>query len=171
MKFSFWNETIEAFPDLPDPASVDFNSAQGYPLFRIRADSELEPVIVSGMQSKARLRSLRSRDAINAVFLNSSDHEAQLVWLNYGGNEVAYDRIPPGTLCRISTFRTHPWIVRDVNSKQRMNVQHQQVVYCEDGPPVQIARPLIEHFLIISSPPLVECGAQVAYYGSTIYER
>lgn len=56
MKFSYWNETIEAFPDLPNPASPESNSGTldlgGYPLFRIRADSELEPVIVSGMQSK-----------------------------------------------------------------------------------------------------------------------
>ncbi|BDA50618.1 probable von Hippel-Lindau disease tumor suppressor at N-terminal half [Coccomyxa sp. Obi] len=158
-----WEESIHALPDLPDPWRTPVTCPHNpfeYPFYRSRADTELEPVVISNIESQVRLRSFKSRERINAIYVNNSSYEVQLVWLNYDGNEVAYDRISPYTICRLSTFKTHPWIFRDVKSRRRLNWNDQQVVYCEQAPIVQLPGLQLEHYIIINPPSLIEWTEQ-----------
>ncbi|KAF6260536.1 hypothetical protein COO60DRAFT_1700269 [Scenedesmus sp. NREL 46B-D3] len=60
-----------------------------------------------------RLHSLNSRELCYLNITNSTPHAVRMLWLDYQGNEVAYEKIAAGGVLRQQTFLTHPWMVRE----------------------------------------------------------
>ncbi len=71
MNFPYWNEGIVLFPDLPDPSALNLTSAHDYPFYRCRAETELEPVVTSGVQTEVLLSGIRDDKPMQNIFLPS----------------------------------------------------------------------------------------------------
>lgn len=60
-----WEESVDALPDIPDPrglpASSLLHTPFEYPLYRSRADNELEPVVVLNIELKVSSRYIAGR--------------------------------------------------------------------------------------------------------------
>ncbi|KAH3894195.1 hypothetical protein DPMN_018352 [Dreissena polymorpha] len=47
-------------------------------------------------------------------FVNTTNRNVCLLWLDYKGKRVRYGDIPPGRGLLMNTYVTHPWIAYDV---------------------------------------------------------
>ena len=59
-------------------------------------------------------RSRPSRETRKAEFLNARRNHAAVFWVDFGGVEVHYADLPPGTTTTMSTFADHVWVARDM---------------------------------------------------------
>ena len=73
-----------------------------------------EPV----QRSDIRVRSSHARFPTTIQFINKTSLQAEILWLDYEGIEKSYAILRPGGETAFQTFLTHPWIVRDVRSRQ-----------------------------------------------------
>ena len=61
-------------------------------------------------------RSLRSENgdrSTSVTFINNSSGIVRTYWLNYQGQPVFYQEMPPGRSYSQQTYVTHPWVVAD----------------------------------------------------------
>lgn len=71
---------------------------------------------------------LRSRDSRQShrptlVFSNASQRTLEVVWLNHEGAERSYGTIDPnGRVHRVETFATHPFVIKDHSTGERLLV-------------------------------------------------
>jgi hypothetical protein len=59
-------------------------------------------------------RSRPSRETRKAEFLNARRNHAAVFWVDFGGVEVHYADLPPGSTTTMSTFADHVWVARDM---------------------------------------------------------
>lgn len=81
---------------------------------------------------QVRMKSLKSEVSTHITFVNKTGREMRILWLNFDGDEVAYNVIPPGQSRRQQTFATHPWIFRDLHTQERLIAGGRSVV-CATG--------------------------------------
>ncbi|CAB4011682.1 von Hippel-Lindau disease tumor suppressor [Paramuricea clavata] len=85
------------------------------------------------MVSLGELRSMESTVKSRVKFINRTDKEIEIFWINFSGQEISYGTLhaPPSRLSvvAINTFVTHPWIVRDCESRQRLWLNSKEVFY------------------------------------------
>jgi len=62
------------------------------------------------------LRSLTSEAEVEIGFENATSMALTLEWVDFESKPVAYQSIAPGQTVRQSTYRSHPWLVRDRHS-------------------------------------------------------
>ena len=63
-------------------------------------------------------RSLRSTDsklATSVTFVNSTQENARIYWLNYKGGREFYKELRPGQKFTQDTYATHPWVATDAD--------------------------------------------------------
>jgi len=60
-----------------------------------------------------KLRSKSSEEPVTVQFQNSGNETLQLIWVDYDGEEVVKDTIPPRQKRGQNTFVSHPWILRN----------------------------------------------------------
>ena len=76
----------------------------------------------SGLEllAQERPRSISSDTPVNVEFINESDAPVELHWIDYEGNERPGGLIPSGDTHRIESYATHPFVVRDPETKGRI---------------------------------------------------
>lgn len=91
------------------------------------------------------LCSKHSRHEAYVLFINNTPHTVRLMWVNYRGDEIAYDTLLPGHSCIQQTFATHPWMAREVHTATRLPINMQEA-FCphktqraQQGPPAPSA--------------------------------
>ena len=67
----------------------------------------------SGPNPLPPLRSVNSSVKCKLFFWNKSTRNAQIIWINYNGEEKEYFTLGPERSFIIDSFVTHPWIFRD----------------------------------------------------------
>eukprot|EP00878_Enallax_costatus_P007847 GHUV01008212.1.p1 GENE.GHUV01008212.1~~GHUV01008212.1.p1 ORF type:complete len:334 (+),score=107.18 GHUV01008212.1:732-1733(+) len=63
-----------------------------------------------------RLRSDHSKHPCYLRVKNTTPHKVRMLWIDYNGNEIAYELVEPGNTVIQQTFTTHPWLVREVTT-------------------------------------------------------
>ena len=81
------------------------------------------------------LKSLNCNTRAYVQFSNKSTRTVDLLWLDYKGKRVRYDRLRPGQQSQIlHTFVTHPWEFRDSQTGDALVVK-------DDGKHTQVYMP------------------------------
>ena len=62
---------------------------------------------LSGVQSQ------RSDTAVDVTFINASEGQRGVMWIDFGGAPVHYATLAPGESFAIQTYVTHPWMFTD----------------------------------------------------------
>ena len=64
------------------------------------------------------VKSYHSRNPTGITFDNQSMLDVDVIWLDYSGHEHHYVTLQPGGSTGFETYVTHPWIVRDRQSRR-----------------------------------------------------
>jgi hypothetical protein len=75
------------------------------------------------------VRSLHSKYKVKVKFINVSQRPVDLYWLDFNGRRVRYNTRQPGlgNKIQMNTFITHPWVVHDSETGQRLHLSGQPV--------------------------------------------
>ena len=68
-----------------------------------------------------RVRSYTSTTPTGIRFVNSSMLAVDVIWLDFEGREKHYQTLEPGGSVGFNTYVTHPWIVRDRQSRRLLD--------------------------------------------------
>ena len=68
------------------------------------------------------LKSLHSHVRSFVLFRNCSERSVDILWVDFQGELVWYGTLQPTEIKMINTFATHPWIFRDPDTGERMQV-------------------------------------------------
>ncbi|GAB1597938.1 von Hippel-Lindau disease tumor suppressor-like [Argonauta hians] len=74
-----------------------------------------------------RLRSQPSYQQSYVRFMNRTERQVDIVWLNYEGVSVHYKTLSSQHWVDVNTFVGHPWIFRDTNTGDKLVVQLKEV--------------------------------------------
>mmetsp|Transcript_6210 Transcript_6210/g.18727 ORF Transcript_6210/g.18727 Transcript_6210/m.18727 type:complete len:191 (+) Transcript_6210:182-754(+) len=66
------------------------------------------------------LRSMTSNHGTVLLFHNGSEKAIDINWINFGGREVIYAVVAPGSSLLQPTFASHPWSIRDHESQRAL---------------------------------------------------
>ncbi len=61
------------------------------------------------------LASQNSLDPVYITFVNNSKRQLHINWLNYNGEEVTQFNLEDGDSVGVTSYLTHPWIIRLTN--------------------------------------------------------
>lgn len=67
-----------------------------------------------------QLRSILSDEESPLNVANDSSEEVDLLWLDFDGKEQSYGTIASGESSSVSSYVTHPWIIRGLDSGRIM---------------------------------------------------
>lgn len=73
---------------------------------------------------------LKSKKSVRCSFLrfvNKTNRNVDVVWVNYEGARVRYKTLSPDQYLDINTFAGHPWIFFDSETGDRMVVQLKEI--------------------------------------------
>ncbi|KAI8127432.1 Protein Vhl [Lucilia cuprina] len=62
-------------------------------------------------------------------FHNSTQRYVNLYWMDFNGRQDFFTMLKPGAGIKANTFVTHPWIFRDSQTGERMQVKHQDIFW------------------------------------------
>jgi von Hippel-Lindau disease tumor supressor len=85
--------------------------------------------MVDGQETERPVPELRSKDNEHQSlvrFVNISQREVDIVWMNYEGQGVTYKTIPHKKSFDINTYVSHPWVVKDSKTQESMHLLHGQ---------------------------------------------
>ncbi|XP_061390940.1 protein Vhl-like [Musca vetustissima] len=85
----------------------------------------LEPPV----QPPPRLAAQRSNEQTHVFFLNTTQRQVNLYWMDFNGSQDLFTTLPPGAGIKANTFVTHPWLFRDARTGERMHVKHQDIFW------------------------------------------
>ena len=57
------------------------------------------------------LVSIESEHLATITFINNSEGEVEILWLNYEGEEVYYNTLQPSESYEQASYFSHPWVV------------------------------------------------------------
>ncbi|KFB35032.1 AGAP002496-PA-like protein [Anopheles sinensis] len=79
------------------------------------------------MDGEINLKSQHSEIRSFVLFINTTQREVDVFWVNYSARLIHYTTLKPGAQCMVNTYVTHPWAFKDRVSGERMHVRHQPV--------------------------------------------
>lgn len=103
---------------------------------------------------------LRSTDSTLRSFIsftNASHRRVEIVWINFRTELIPYRVLGPAENVRINTYKSHPWIFRDAETKELMNVNHNEVFWPEPYVPQANRTEVFIHFPIRSLKKIAMC--------------
>lgn len=80
---------------------------------------------------KVPLKSGPSLSLCYVRFINVTDKRVDVIWVNYNGVCVCYRTLAPRCYIDIETFVSHPWIFRNSDTWDRMDICKQEVYHIE----------------------------------------
>ena len=88
-----------------------------------------------GMAEQTR-KSIHSYHSTEVNFQNKTRRNVEVLWLNYQGEPVWYNRLPPGKGYRQQTYVTHPWVCVESDSGrfEMMELNKKEILYPEEKP-------------------------------------
>uniref|UniRef100_A0A1B6MM92 von Hippel-Lindau disease tumour suppressor beta domain-containing protein n=1 Tax=Graphocephala atropunctata TaxID=36148 RepID=A0A1B6MM92_9HEMI len=63
------------------------------------------------------------------TFVNKTNRDVDVLWLDYEGDPVKYHTIPPDICVNINTYVSHPWIFEDSETRDRRVVNNELIFY------------------------------------------
>lgn len=70
-----------------------------------------------------------SREQSFVLFHNTTPRYVNLYWIDYNGRRSFYAILRPGANIKANTYVTHPWLFRDSQTGEYMQVQKQEVYW------------------------------------------
>lgn len=67
-------------------------------------------------------KSLLSNQKVYVRFQNNTNRSVEVIWLDYTGEIVTYKLLGKGCFVDVDTYKTHPWLSIDADSKDRLLV-------------------------------------------------
>ena len=96
------------------------------------------------MSNLRSMRSAESKTKSPVKFINTTDKNIEIFWLNYSGEEISYGTLHAApsvpSVMDINTFVTHPWIAVDSENRQRLWLNSEEVFH---PPQPRLARVVI----------------------------
>ena len=83
----------------------------------------------SGDQPGPLLAAQNSLEQTFVFFLNTTQRFVNLYWMDFDGRQDFFTMLKPGAGVKANTFVTHPWIFRDSETGERMQVKHQDIFW------------------------------------------
>lgn len=80
-------------------------------------------------QPQPRLAAQNSLEQTYVFFLNNTQRQVNLYWMDFNGCQDLFTTLKPGAGIKANTFVTHPWIFRDAITGERMHVKHQDIFW------------------------------------------
>ncbi|XP_037944195.1 protein Vhl-like [Teleopsis dalmanni] len=80
-------------------------------------------------EGRYRLRSGPSHIKCYVLFVNVTTRNVDILWIDPGGIEKLFASINPGKKVKVDTFQTHPWVFRDKDTGEYMQVDHKDVFW------------------------------------------
>lgn len=80
-------------------------------------------------QHQQPLRSVTSTERSYARFINRTQRNVDVLWVDFQGNHRRYKVLAPGEIYKINTFVTHPWVFRDSETTAALVVNSEEVFY------------------------------------------
>lgn len=77
------------------------------------------------------LQSINNDHRSFVKFINSTQRNVTLYWIDYQGQAISYGIMTPGDTKDINTFVTHPWIFVDDETRDRYVVNQKDVFFPE----------------------------------------
>jgi phage-related protein len=69
------------------------------------------------------LRSIESTQKVNNIkFKNTVNEAVEMFWIDFKGKEVSYGKLPKNGIMNMSTFVTHPWVVKLAGTDKRIKI-------------------------------------------------
>lgn len=75
------------------------------------------------------LAAQNSLEQTYVFFLNTTQRLINLYWMDFNGRQDFFTTLKPGAGIKANTFVTHPWIFRDSQTGERMQVKHQDIFW------------------------------------------
>lgn len=75
-------------------------------------------------RAEYKLRSGLSLIEVYLLFVNNTQRDVNLYWIDYRGQKSLYLTLRPGLSSKVDTYQTHPWVFCDKYSGERMQVEH-----------------------------------------------
>ena len=81
-------------------------------------------------------KSIHSRHSTEVNFQNKTKYNVEVLWLDYQGKPVWYNRLPPGKGYRQQTYVTHPWVCveSDTGRFELMELNKKEILFPEEKP-------------------------------------
>lgn len=76
-----------------------------------------------------RQRSLTSQQQAFVRFFNKTGRPVELIWINYLGEYTKYRILNKDDYVDINTFKTHPWLAIDHETKARLHIDKSFLYY------------------------------------------
>ncbi|XP_075165936.1 von Hippel-Lindau protein [Haematobia irritans] len=76
-----------------------------------------------------RLASKFSYEKSFVFFLNTTNRQVNLYWMDFYGSQDFFTSLKPGSGIKANTYVSHPWIFRDAATGERMHVKHQDIFW------------------------------------------
>ncbi|GAB0100829.1 Protein Vhl [Sergentomyia squamirostris] len=90
------------------------------------ADDQVDQVLD---EDGREVRSLNSVNRAFVLFHNTTNRLVELFWVNYQGRKVSYAKIAPRSAMRSDTYVTHPWLLEDFYTKERLLVSGRMIYF------------------------------------------
>lgn len=74
-------------------------------------------------------RSLNSLEKCHIRFVNLTNRNVDVIWIDYTGKYVKYQSLGRRVYFDIDTFKTHPWIAIDSNTEDRLHINGEYIYY------------------------------------------
>lgn len=65
-------------------------------------------------------RSRRSNEKAFVRFINGTERDIDIIWINFVGEYIRYNVLSKGTYLDANTYKYHPWIAVDSETKDRL---------------------------------------------------
>jgi von Hippel-Lindau disease tumor supressor len=86
------------------------------------------------------LKSLDSEVRAFVLFENKTTRIICVFWVNHNGRLVLYKSLLPNMTCSINTYISHPWVFKDANTGELMQVDHNEVYWPPEPAAGQLER-------------------------------
>ncbi|KAL1513857.1 hypothetical protein ABEB36_003204 [Hypothenemus hampei] len=67
-------------------------------------------------------RALQSLEKCYVRFINNTERDVEVLWIDYTGRRVQYRTMKKGEFLDVNTFKTHPFIAKDVRTRDMMHI-------------------------------------------------
>eukprot|EP00457_Paulinella_chromatophora_P001545 gb/GEZN01001547.1/.p1 GENE.gb/GEZN01001547.1/~~gb/GEZN01001547.1/.p1 ORF type:complete len:842 (+),score=172.04 gb/GEZN01001547.1/:176-2527(+) len=80
-----------------------------------------------------KVKSMNSGISTHVNFHNTSELTVDVLWVDYGGEEVHYSTLKPGQKYRQQTYVEHPWVCRDHSTGDYVLLNGARLLFPEEG--------------------------------------